>query len=98
MKGKNMAKKTTRTTAPKRAPISSQNEIDTFLHCGLCLEELDAGVGKFPAGVPRTAQHYARLEVGYTPIGLQVRCVRHDVNVIHLDFAGQKFHANTSRA
>jgi len=33
---------------------------------------------------------WARLNVGMTPNGLQVWCVRHDVNVGALDFRGQK--------
>ena len=31
--------------------------------------------------------------VGYSEVGLQVWCRRHNVNVIHLDFEGRKFHA-----
>jgi hypothetical protein len=33
---------------------------------------------------------WARLNVGMTPNGLQVWCVRHDVNVGALDFRGHK--------
>ena len=35
-----------------------------------------------------------QLEVGSTPIGIQVWCLRHDVNVIHVDFEGHKHPAN----
>lgn len=68
--------------------IANTNEITTFLHCGQCLSELPDG---------ESPQSYAQLEVGYTKEGLQVWCKRHNCNVIHLDFAGRKFHANTTR-
>ena len=67
--------------------ISNTREIGGFLHCGLCLKEKASSV---------SAKEYARLEVGWTKAGLQVWCVRHDVNVIHLDFEGQKHPANTT--
>jgi hypothetical protein len=33
---------------------------------------------------------WARLSVGWTKKGLQVWCARHEINVVHLDFMGQK--------
>ena len=86
-----MATKKTLTRTKKPLPIPADPSIKMYFHCQLCLDELNAGKAK-----GESAQSYARLEVGYTRIGLQVRCVRHDVNVIHLDFAGQKFFANTA--
>lgn len=68
--------------------IPNTNEIGGFLHCGLCLTECPNGTS------PR---EYARLEVGYTKLGMQIWCVRHDCNVIHLDFDGRKLRANTTR-
>jgi len=68
--------------------IPSTNEISTFLHCSLCMFELPEGVS------PRS---YTNYDIGYTDIGLQIWCKRHNCNVINLDFAGQKFHANTSQ-
>jgi hypothetical protein len=85
-----MPKKTS-APATKPPPITADPSIKTFFHCKLCLDELNDGKAK-----GESAQSYARLEVGYTPIGLQVRCVRHGLNVIHLDFAGQKFFPNTA--
>ncbi|MEY9493800.1 hypothetical protein [Bradyrhizobium elkanii] len=73
---------------PDRPVLGNVNEIGTFLHCGLCLHELPAGTS------PRD---YAALEVGWTPQGLQVWCQRHDCNVLHVDFEGQKHPANTTR-
>ncbi len=83
---------TKKTSAPKkRPPITADPSIKMYFHCQLCIDDLNEGRAK-----GESAQTYARLEVGYTNIGLQVRCVRHEVNVIHLDFAGQKFLANTA--
>jgi len=62
--------------------------IATFFHCGLCIAELPRGVS------PR---EFMRLEIGFTPQGIQVWCVRHDCNVMHVDFEGQKHPANTTR-
>lgn len=43
-----------------------------FLHCGRCFRE------KPPS---RSAEEYARLSVARTAHGLQVWCVRHNINV-----------------
>jgi hypothetical protein len=74
------------TQKPKR--VSSKLEISAYIHCGLCLAEKPDGVS--PAG-------YSRLEIGWTPHGLQVWCRRHNCNVMHIDFEGQKHPADTSR-
>lgn len=68
--------------------IPNDNEIFQYYHCGLCLADKPLNIS------PRD---WARLEVGATPQGIQVWCKRHECNVIHIDFAGQKFHANTTR-
>jgi hypothetical protein len=65
--------------------IPNTNEIVAYFHCGLCLRELPEGIS------PREWQD---VEVGWTRIGLQVWCVRHEVNVIHIDFEGIKHRAN----
>lgn len=59
----------------------AKNEIGSFIHCKKCLSELP------PDESPAS---WARLSVGWTKLGLQVWCERHDINVIHLDFQGQK--------
>jgi hypothetical protein len=75
--------------------IPNTNEIGMYLHCGLCLEEIKNGTAEDGENSPK---HYARLEIGYTALGIQVWCVRHDCNVIHVDFDGKSpFHANTER-
>ena len=58
-----------------------ENNIGMFIHCGKCLEELPKGTA------PRD---WTDNEVGWTEKGLQVWCKRHEMNVINLDFCGQK--------
>lgn len=70
---------------PRKIPFT--NEIKGFLHCKKCMEDRPENVS------PRD---YARLEVGFTDIGWQVWCVRHDCNVVHIDFQGYQHPANMS--
>ena len=76
-----------RAERPRPEP-SNSNEIQAFMHCGLCLAEMPEGTS------PR---QWVRMEVGWTVLGLQVWCVRHEVNVLHVDFEGHKHPANTAR-
>ena len=68
--------------------IPNTNEIGLFIHCGLCMDELPTN---------ESPQSWCALEVGWTPIGLQVWCKRHDVNVIHIDFETMHHPANQTR-
>lgn len=61
--------------------IPVTNEITHFPHCKKCLAELP------PDQSPGS---YARLEVGMTALGIQVWCKRHEENVVHIDFEGQR--------
>jgi hypothetical protein len=47
-------------------------------------------------GAELSPEQYACLAVGWTEFGLQVWCARHDANVIHLDFEGQKHPADAT--
>lgn len=70
----------------KRArKIPKDNAIQMFFHCAKCIEEKPNNVS------PR---EWAQLEVGWTKLGLQVWCRRHERNVVHIDFEGQKHPAN----
>jgi hypothetical protein len=73
----------------ERRDIPNTNEIATHFHCRLCMEQLPPG---------ESPQSYARRDVGFTKLGFQVWCVRHDCNIIHMDFQGQRHPANQSRA
>jgi hypothetical protein len=73
--------------------VPNTKEIVSFCHCSLCVKELQDG--KAPDESPES---YARLSVGMTRWGLQVWCVRHDCNVLHMDFEGKSpFPSDTSR-
>lgn len=60
-------------------------EIEMFFHCKKCAQSIPNGMS------PR---EYMSLEVGWTKKGLQVWCKRHEINVINLDFQGQKVKAS----
>ena len=67
-------------------------KIVQYIHCGLCVQEWKDGkaAGESP-------QSYARFSVGWTTLGFQVWCNRHNANVLHVDFEGAKHPANTTR-
>jgi hypothetical protein len=71
--------------------LSAQNKILMFLQCAQCVEDIKAGRAKGES--PRS---YGRLEAGWTQEGLQIRCVRHGLNVVHIDFEGHKHAANVN--
>lgn len=65
--------------------IPTTNEIFSFFHCRQCLEQKPAGVS------PRD---WAQIEAGFTPLGVQVWCKRHEINIVHIDFEGCTHPAN----
>ncbi len=65
--------------------LSAENRITSFIHCGQCLKELPAGV---------SPKEWAQLEAGFTKEGIQIRCKRHGLNVVHIDFEGKQHPAN----
>lgn len=78
----------------ERKVIPITNEIKAFFHCGKCIEDIKFLVETKGNASPRA---YAQLEVGWTVLGLQVWCKRHECNVISIDFEGQKHPANISQ-
>jgi len=64
-----------------RPPPGNEREIHTFFHCALCVA---GGNG-------------SDIEAGFTPLGIQVWCRRHDANMVHVDFEGMTHPANTTR-
>ena len=68
--------------------ISNKNEIEMYLHCGLCLDEKPEDI---------SPMDYQRIQAGWTVQGLQIWCIRHDCNILHIDFEGRKLSANTTR-
>ena len=64
----------------KPRPIPSENSIQAFLHCRRCVESIPKG---------HSPQSWSALSVGWTELGFQVWCNRHDINILHVDFEGQ---------
>jgi hypothetical protein len=73
-------------TAKKR--VGNKLAIQAFIHCGLCLQEMPEGT---------SPQQWSRIDVGWTPYGLQIWCRRHNVNMCHIDFEGAQHPADTTR-
>lgn len=61
--------------------IPRRNSIKMFFHCARCLKEKPSRLS------PRD---WAKLEIGFTKLGVQVWCKRHEINVVHIDFEGQR--------
>ncbi len=68
--------------------IPAGRSMELYMHCGKCLEERPSDI---------SPQDWASLEAGWTLVGLQIWCKRHDCNVVHIDFEGHKHPANTTR-
>jgi hypothetical protein len=65
--------------------ITNELEIQMFFHCAKCLDELPIG---------QSPRDFVRIEAGFTPLGIQIWCVRHEINICHVDFQGQQHPAN----
>lgn len=65
--------------------IPNTNEIGLYFHCQQCLAEKP---------VHMSPKDYSAIQAGFTPIGLQVWCNRHECNIVHIDFQGMKHPAN----
>lgn len=73
----------------------NKNGIKAYLHCGLCLDELMASKELSSKYSPRD---YQRIQAGWTREGIQIWCVRHEVNILHIDFEGIKHRADSTMA
>jgi len=80
-----MTRQTSRRRQEKRLPPGTANEIQLYFHCRLCVAELPSG---------ESPREWAQIEAGWTMIGLQIWCKRHDCNVMHIDFEGHQHPAN----
>jgi len=67
--------------------VTNNLNIRMYLHCGKCLDEMPDGV---------SPQEWSDVQAGWTDKGLQVWCNRHDCNVVHIDFEGNKHPADTT--
>jgi hypothetical protein len=57
----------------------ANNEIKMYVHCKQCMPDF----------------HNRKYAVGWTKVGLQVWCETHNLNMLHIDFEGQKHPAIT---
>ena len=57
------------------------NHIEQFFHCTKCIKEKPDDIS------PRD---WIKNEVGWTTDGMQVWCIRHEMNVVEIDYKGQK--------
>ena len=64
-------------------PTTLLNSISHQIVCSKCEAEFLAGQTD-----SASLQSYSQLDVGFTDIGLQVWCRRHDGNVANIDFDG----------
>ena len=62
-----------------------------YIACSKCADEIAN------AEPPVSLQDYAQMDVGFTDWGLQVWCRRHQANIVHIDFQGQKLPADFRR-
>lgn len=65
--------------------IPNTCEIISYVHCMACLKEM-----------PRktSPEQFALLNIGFTNLGIQVWCRRHNLNIMHVDFQGITHPAN----
>ena len=66
-----------------------QKQIRQHVISAKCEEEFQTG-----STDSSSLQNYTKLDVGFTDIGIQVWCRRHDANVVHINFNGQKLEAD----
>jgi hypothetical protein len=64
--------------------IPRTKEIYQFFHCKSCALDCPTTM---------TWREWVCVEVGFTPIGLQVWCKRCEMSVIHFDFEGHEHSA-----
>ena len=74
---------------PENSLKNLQNRITNHIVCSKC--EIEFMKGETGG---RSLQEYSMLDVGFTKIGLQVWCRRHNVNVVHIDFDGNRLEAD----
>ena len=68
--------------------LSNDNQIVHHMHCRQCIDELPSG---------HSPASWAKYTVGWTELGLQVWCERHECNVVNIDFEGHQHPADTTR-
>ena len=65
------------------------NKITAPVVCGSCLQEYQDIINPSFA-----LRDFIAIDVGFTEFGLQVWCRKHDKNICHIDFNGQKLESD----
>jgi hypothetical protein len=47
-----------------------------------------------PKGI--SSMEWSKTQTGSTALGIQVCCNRHDINIVHIDFEGNRHYADIS--
>ena len=61
------------------------NQIKEPIVCVKCSDEFMTGQTD-----SKSLQDYSRIDVGFTERGIQLWCQRHQINICHINFNGQK--------
>ena len=61
------------------------NQIKEPIVCVKCSDEFMTGQTD-----AKSLQDYSRIDVGFTERGIQLWCQRHEINICHINFNGQK--------
>jgi len=70
---------------------AKDNFVTSYAHCPRCIRDIQSGEWKRDKRYHHlrrkgiSPQAYAHIEFGYTPFGLQIRCVRHDCSLAIVD-------------
>ena len=73
-----------------KADIPNTLKIRGYIHCGKCINDYKTD----PAAIDLSPKDYQRIQAGWTKLGLQIWCTRHDCNIVHIDFEGKQLPAN----
>ena len=65
------------------------NHILTYIHCSKCIQEVSESRNESP-------ESYARYSIGWSIWGIQLFCNRHRINIIHIDFEGNRFPSSST--
>ena len=66
-----------------------KKSIIDYIACSECQKEFESGMTD-----STSLQDYSKLDIGFSDIGLQVWCRRHEINVCHIDFEGNELEAD----
>ena len=72
----------------KQREIPAVNCIQLYFHCRQCIETLPRG---------QSPAEWRRISCGFTEMGIQVWCDRHECNIAHIDFEGQAHPVNKGK-